>query len=255
MAMGHSRTPRLKPFLDEVPLGCLVDSGWLKAHGIESKSIHRYASRGWLERVIRGVYRRPLPKRVEFASELSWESVLLSLQQILAHDIHLGGESALEFAGHYHYLRLGGPQNVHFFGDVPAWLKRLPTKTQIVVHRYSLFDNEPIGIGDSDRDAQGQATVTVTARDPAGLTASVDIRAIVNQPAIQGPPVVEFTITDVCNDGWNIEYQFFELAGSRPVRVWPRRIGYGLPGDGGKFHPTGGALYTWTTGLLWRRAT
>ena len=154
MAMGHSRTPRLKPFLDKVPPGFLVDSGWLKAHGIESKSIHRYVSRGWLERVIRGVYRRPLPESVEFASEVSWESVLLSLQQILAHDVHLGGESALELAGYSHYLRLGGPQNVHFYGDVPAWLKRLPTNTKIVVHRCSLFDNDPIGIGDSDRDAQ-----------------------------------------------------------------------------------------------------
>ena len=154
MAMGHSRTPRLKPFLDKVPPGFLVDSRWLKAHGIESKSIHRYVSRGWLERVIRGVYRRPLPESVDFASEVSWESVLLSLQQILAHDVHLGGESALELAGYSHYLRLGGPQNVHFYGDVPAWLKRLPTKTKIVVHRRSLFDNDPIGIGDSDRDAQ-----------------------------------------------------------------------------------------------------
>ena len=154
MAMGHLRTQRLKPFLDKVPPGFLVDSRWLKAHGIESKSIHRYVSRGWLERVIRGVYRRPLPEGVEPASEVSWESVLLSLQRILAHDVHLGGESALELAGYYHYLKLGGAQRVHFYGDVPAWLKRLPTQTRIVVHRRALFGNDPTGIGDSDRDAQ-----------------------------------------------------------------------------------------------------
>ena len=154
MAMGHPRTQRLKPFLDKVPPGFLVDSRWLKAHGIESKSIHRYVSRGWLERLIRGVYRRPLPEGVEPASEVSWESVLLSLQRILAHDVHLGGESALELAGYYHYLKLGGAQRVHFYGDVPAWLKRLPTQARIVVHRRALFGNDPTGIGDSDRDAQ-----------------------------------------------------------------------------------------------------
>lgn len=154
MAMGHLRTQRLKPFLDKVPPGFLVDSRWLKAHGIESKSIHRYVSRGWLERLIRGVYRRPLPEGAEPASELSWESVLLSLQRILAHDVHLGGESALELAGYYHYLKLGSSPRVHFYGDVPTWLKRLPTQARIVVHRRSIFGNDPIGIGDSDRDAQ-----------------------------------------------------------------------------------------------------
>ena len=154
MAMGHPRTQRLKPFLDKVPPGFLVDSRWLKAHGIESKSIHRYVSRGWLERLIRGVYRRPLPDGVDPASEVSWESVLLSLQRILAHDVHLGGESALDLAGYYHYLKLGSSPRVHIYGDVPAWLKRLPTQARIVVHRRSLFGNDPTGIGDSDRDAQ-----------------------------------------------------------------------------------------------------
>lgn len=154
MAMRHSRVSRLKPFLDKVPPGFLVDSGWLKAHGIESKSIHRYVSRGWLERVIRGVYRRPLPEGVERASEVSWESVLLSLQRILAHDVHLGGESALELAGYCHYLKLGASQRVHLYGAAPAWLKRLPTQARIVVHRRSLFGDDPAGIGDSDRDAQ-----------------------------------------------------------------------------------------------------
>ena len=55
----------------------------------------------------------------------------MSLQRILAHDVHLGGESALELAGYYHYLKLGGAQRVHFYGDVPAWLKRLPTQARI----------------------------------------------------------------------------------------------------------------------------
>ena len=42
MAMNHSRTPRLKPLLDTVPPGFLVDTSWLKARSIDPKSIHDY---------------------------------------------------------------------------------------------------------------------------------------------------------------------------------------------------------------------
>lgn len=68
-------------------------------------------------------------------TEVSWESTLLSLQRILEHEVHLGGESALDLAGYYHYLSLGGPRRVHFYGSVPVWRKRLPTRTKIAVQR------------------------------------------------------------------------------------------------------------------------
>ena len=159
MAMDHQRSPRLKPLLDKVPPGFMVDASWLKAQGIDPKSIHGYVSRGWLERVIRGVYRRPLPEGVQGSSEGSWEIPLLSLQWIMKRDVHLGGESALDLAGHTHYLSLGGASRVHFYGPVPPWLMRLPTQTTIVVHRRTLFGDDPTGIGNADRDAQdsGQA--------------------------------------------------------------------------------------------------
>ena len=64
MVMNHPRKPRLKPLLDAVPPGFLVDTRWLKAQGIDPKSIHNYVARGWLERVVRGLYRRPLPEGV-----------------------------------------------------------------------------------------------------------------------------------------------------------------------------------------------
>ena len=154
MAMNHPRTPRLKPLLDKVPPGFMVDTQWLKAQGIDPKSIHNYVSRGWLERIVRGVYRRPAPEGAQGASEVSWDITLLSLQRIMRHDVHLGGESALDLAGYSHYLSLGGPPRVHFYGAVPAWLKRLPTRTRMVVHRTSLFGGDPSGIGDASRDAQ-----------------------------------------------------------------------------------------------------
>lgn len=64
------------------------------------------------------------------------------------------GESALDLGGHAHYLHLGGTPRLHFYGDVPSWLKRMPAPTEIVVHRRTLFgdnqvDIEAFDVGDS----------------------------------------------------------------------------------------------------------
>ena len=149
MVMNQSREPRLKPLLDALPPGFVVDTAWLKARGIDAKSIHDYAARGWIERVVRGVYRRPLPNGAQ-ADGLSWQAVLLSLQRLKGCGVHLGGESALDFAGHVHYLSLGGTRRVHFYGDAPSWLKRLPTSERIVLRRSKLFGGDPAGIDDAD---------------------------------------------------------------------------------------------------------
>ncbi|MFQ5534352.1 MAG: type IV toxin-antitoxin system AbiEi family antitoxin domain-containing protein [Sphingomonadales bacterium] len=151
--MSHERQPRLKPLLDKVPPGFLVDTRWLKAQGIDAKSIHDYVARGWLERIIRGVYRRPLPESVQAPTAVPWDSVLLSLQRIMEYDVHLGGLSALDLAGYAHYLHLGGAPRIHLYGDAPSWLKRLPSDAKIVMHRRTLFGDDRTGITDADRDA------------------------------------------------------------------------------------------------------
>ncbi len=150
MVMNHSRTPRLKPLLDAVPPGFLVDTPWLRARNIDPKSIHDYVARGWLERLARGVYRRPALEGVHFGSGESWPVLLLSLQRLMKYAVHLGGESALDLAGHVHYLRLGERRRVQFYGDVPSWLYRLPMPTEIVVRRRTLFGDDLAGIEGSD---------------------------------------------------------------------------------------------------------
>lgn len=145
---------RLKPLLNKVPPGFMVNTSWLRAQGIDPKSIHDYVSRGWLERVIRGVYRRPLPEGVHGVSEDSWEIPLLSLQWIMKRDVHLGGESALDLAGYTHYLSLGGIPRIHLYGPVPSWLKRLPMQTKIVVHRRTLFGDDPTGVINASQDVR-----------------------------------------------------------------------------------------------------
>ena len=176
MVVNHRRTQRLKPVLDKVPPGFMVDTPWLKAQGIDPKSIHDYVARGWLERVVRGVYRRPLPEGVEGAGEVSWEVVLLSLQRLMNYAVHLGGESALDLAGYAHYLSLGGTPRVQYHGDVPSWLKRLPLRTKIVVRRRTLFGEDGIGIVDAGSGAAGSGPMLDVWRWP--IKASSPERAI-----------------------------------------------------------------------------
>ncbi|MGX1100499.1 hypothetical protein ACSSVZ_004561 [Amorphus sp. MBR-141] len=153
-----------------------MDTRWLRAQGIDAKSIHDYVARGWLQRVVRGVYRRPLPDGVSPQSTVPWDTVLLSLQQIMKHDIHLGGVSALELAGHAHYLSLGGTPRLHLYGDVPSWLTRLPCHGKIVLHRRTLFGDDPTGMVDADRDAHEDSPAVNVWRWP--LTTSAPERAI-----------------------------------------------------------------------------
>ena len=150
MVMNHSKTERLKPLLDTVPPGFLVDTPWLKARSIDPKSIHDYVARGWLERIVRGVYRRPAPFGPADGGRESWVVLLLSLQRLMNHAVHVGGETALDLVGHTHYLSLSGMRHVHFYGTVPSWLKRLPTPPEIVVRPRTLFGDDPVGIEEFD---------------------------------------------------------------------------------------------------------
>ena len=176
MAMNRPRTHRLKPLLQTVPPGFLVDTRWLKARGIDSKSIHDYVSRGWLERVVRGVYRRPLPRGIP-AAGVSWEVVLVSLQRLMGCKVHLGGEGALKLAGHTHYPNLGEtPYYAHLYGHVPSWLKHLPIPQRIVVRRCTLFGNDPEGIGKVSHEGGGDGPSVEVWRWP--IRASSPERAI-----------------------------------------------------------------------------
>lgn len=108
MAMNHQRTPRLKPLLDTGPPGFMVDTPWLKGQGIDPKSIHGHVAHCWLDRVVRDICRRPLPKVAKIGAKESWVVPLPSLQWLLNHPVHLGRERALDMFGHIHDLSIWG---------------------------------------------------------------------------------------------------------------------------------------------------
>lgn len=142
---------RLKNVLGQVPPGFLVDSRWLAANHISKSSASDYHREGWLERVVRGVYRRPYPK-ASAKDPVDWKLAVLSAQWIMGYDFHVGGMSALSLEGHNHYLGLGRSANLYLYGDVPTWLPKLNFDAQVLPRRRQLFGAEPLGIDDQDFD-------------------------------------------------------------------------------------------------------
>lgn len=114
-----------------LPEGLLVDASWLESQGYYRSLRSKYVSSGWLEKPVRGVFRRP-------RGSLTWEQVVISMQTLLVYPILIGGRSALELQGYAHYL----PQaqnKIHLYSNrkIPSWLYKLPIKEKFVCHKQS----------------------------------------------------------------------------------------------------------------------
>ena len=100
-----------------LPDGLIVDAAWLERHGYSRALRKKYVARGWLDHVVRGVYRRPAPKLKEDAGQesLRWQAVVISLQTLLGRPYTVGGRTALELQGFAHYLS-GRHREIHLYG-------------------------------------------------------------------------------------------------------------------------------------------
>ncbi|WP_148253391.1 type IV toxin-antitoxin system AbiEi family antitoxin domain-containing protein [Aidingimonas lacisalsi] len=144
--MGATRSRNLKKVLDAVPAGYLVDARWLTAQDIAYETFRDYVKRGWLERVSRGLFRRPVPSGDE-ADVIDWKVCLLSMQCIMGYDVHVGGATALDQQGYSHYLRLGSPGPVWVYGNaIPNWLGKLTLDAPVKTRRMTLFDDPALGM-------------------------------------------------------------------------------------------------------------
>ena len=151
--MDTERSQNLKKVLEAVPAGYLVDAAWLTDHGVAYETFRDYVKRGWLERVHRGVFRRPAPNASK-ANTLDWQTCLLSLQHIMGYDVHVGGATALGQQGYDHYLRLGSNAPVWVYGDaIPNWLAKLPLNAPIETRSTSLFADPSLGLTKDETDA------------------------------------------------------------------------------------------------------
>ncbi len=135
--MTRQNETKLKWLLETVLPGRLVDTPTLERHGITRMLAHKYIDSGWLEPVVRGLYRRP---QADVRSE-DWQLVVRSLQHGMDYSSVVGGRTALELQGLAHYVPMRGDQDVHLYGDAhPTWLKRLDAAGRYRLHSTKLFD-------------------------------------------------------------------------------------------------------------------
>ncbi len=153
--MNVERSENLKKLLEAVPAGYLVDAKWLTNQRIAYESFRDYVKRGWLERLERGVFRRPLPQAAQ-RNTIDWKICLLSIQHIMGYEIHVGGSTALGLQGHAHYLSLDTTGTIWIYGKgIPNWLHKLPLDAKLATRRLSLFADPTLGLTSADARDDG----------------------------------------------------------------------------------------------------
>ena len=175
MAHSQHREEKLKPLLRDLPAGYLVDAAWLVARDIDRKSIFNYVRQGWLEKVVRGVYRRPNTDLFSADSANDWQRTVLSIQHLMNWSCHVGGQTALDLSGFEHYVRFQNARSVYIYGPTPTWLKRLPTSALFELRTNSLFRTQKLGL--SGLSEQNVSTSTVEPK-PRTLVQSKPERAM-----------------------------------------------------------------------------
>jgi hypothetical protein len=152
--MSTEKSGKLKSVLEAVPAGYLVDAPWLRSHDVAYETFRDYVKRGWLERVNRGVFRRPSPNASK-ATPIDWKVCLLSMQHVMHYNLHVGGTTALAQQGYEHYLRMGGGGPVWVYGDaIPNWLGKLPLTAPIEMRNRSLFNDPTLGLAGQNLDEE-----------------------------------------------------------------------------------------------------
>lgn len=151
MAESQQREEKLKPLLNDLPPGYLVDAAWLVARKIDRKSIFNYVEQGWLEKVARGIYRRPDPEIFAENRDDEWRRTILSIQHLMHWQCHVGGQTAIALAGFEHYVRFDDSAPIYLYGKTPSWMKRLPYANRLRYRTNALFEGAKIGVtGTSD---------------------------------------------------------------------------------------------------------
>lgn len=144
--MSGQKYGNLKSLLEVVPPGFMVDSAWLKAKGIGRRSVYDYVKQGWLERLARGVFRRPATS-ARPSEKIDWKTCVLSMQHIMGYPVHVGGGTALIVQGYSHYLALGDKAPVWLYGAaIPNWLKKLSLDAPLEIRNQRLFADPEMGL-------------------------------------------------------------------------------------------------------------
>jgi hypothetical protein len=144
--VGIENKEKLNRLFRCLPEGVVTDAAWLEKNGYSASLRQKYVARGWLDRVAHGVYRRPAPALArETGNDLSWGSVVISLQTLLKEHFVVGGRTSLELGGFAHYLSSGPQREIHLYGtdERPSWVRKLNLESRFVFHNAKrLFSND-----------------------------------------------------------------------------------------------------------------
>ena len=152
--MSIQNQEKLNRLQRSLPEGLVADAAWLEKNGYSGALRKKYVVHGWLDRVARGVYRRPAPELASKAEKgVPWESVVISLQTLLKAHFAVGGRTALDLQGFAHYLSAAPQREVHLYGmdRRPGWVLKLNLESRFVFHNAKrLFPNDVVLDVDSE---------------------------------------------------------------------------------------------------------
>jgi hypothetical protein len=140
--MGLQKDEKLNSLLAYLPEGVAAPSYWLADQGYSRQLVRKYVQGNWLQPLGRGVYARS-------HGTVTWESVVLGMQQLASLQFHVGGVSALNRQGFAHYLPLGGENIIHLWGrdKVPAWVRAVSLPESLRFHTARLFAEDIADVG------------------------------------------------------------------------------------------------------------
>jgi len=110
---------KINQILQQLPIGVVLLSSWLKAQGCSYALQQRYRKSGWLISIGKGAMLRS-------GQKLLLSGAIYALQQQAKMQIHIGGRTALGIQGYAHYLEVGSKETLLFTlpgKKLPSWIK------------------------------------------------------------------------------------------------------------------------------------
>lgn len=144
--------PERRRLLEQImPESMIVTRNWLiEKASLDKHAIDNLVKSEQLKSLWKGLYTRG-------NVQLSWQTMVYTLQTVMKTDYVVGGVSALELKGFSHYLPVAKKDTIHLYGNdkLPIWTNKLSENIAFVRHtRNELFSG-------MEREISGKYTSSV----------------------------------------------------------------------------------------------
>ncbi len=117
--MGIEKQTKINQLMRNWPDGEIKSSVWLNAKGYRANLIQKYKG-NWIEAIGTGAFKKS-------GDHVTWAAALECLQKQLLTEVHVGGKTAIEFAGKAQYLKMNEKSVVVLSNKkeaLPSWVKK-----------------------------------------------------------------------------------------------------------------------------------